>query len=176
MTKATWIQLGIGAVVALGLITAVVWRAPSSPPVESRESASKPDSGASVAEEVDSEANSAPPLPDLQPPKSAIAAPLDEASLMMQLRHAAEGDRPRAIQLARDGAQRFPDSPSAPERTSILVHALASEGQASEARGTAEMMVNHYPDSSWVREIEQFTGAHRHRNLRLNADGGIESY
>jgi hypothetical protein len=31
--------------------------------------------------------------------------------------------------------------------------------------------VNHYPDSDWVREIERFTGAHRHRNLRIT-DGG----
>jgi hypothetical protein len=32
-------------------------------------------------------------------------------------------------------------------------------------------MVNHYPDSEWVREIERFSGAHRHRNLSVN-DGG----
>jgi hypothetical protein len=37
-------------------------------------------------------------------------------------------------------------------------------------------MVNHYPDSDWVREIEGFTGAHRHRNLRLNDAGEVVSY
>jgi hypothetical protein len=46
----------------------------------------------------------------------------------------------------------------------------------SEARGAAERMVNHYPDSDWVREIERFTGAHRHRNVRLNDAGEIEYY
>ena len=37
-------------------------------------------------------------------------------------------------------------------------------------------MVNHYPDSSWVREIEGFTGAHRHRNIRVNDAGQLEYY
>jgi hypothetical protein len=37
-------------------------------------------------------------------------------------------------------------------------------------------MVNRYPDSAIVREVERFTGAHRHRNLRLRDDGTIESY
>jgi hypothetical protein len=95
---------------------------------------------------------------------------------MKQLRGLAGTDRRRAIELAREGNARFPDSPEASERTAILIHALAGEGYASEARKAAEDMVNHYPDSSWVRDIEEFTGAHRHRNLRLNADGGLEYY
>jgi hypothetical protein len=37
-------------------------------------------------------------------------------------------------------------------------------------------MVNRYADSAWVREVEQFTGAHRHRSLRLGASGAVESY
>ncbi len=78
--------------------------------------------------------------------------------------------------LAREGNRRFADSPDAPERTSILVHALARLGHTSEARGEAEEMVNHYPDSNWVREVERFTGAHRHRNLRLNDAGNLEYY
>jgi hypothetical protein len=32
-------------------------------------------------------------------------------------------------------------------------------------------MVKHYPDADWVREIERFTGAHRHRNIRANSAG-----
>jgi hypothetical protein len=31
-------------------------------------------------------------------------------------------------------------------------------------------------DSAWVREIEQFTGAHRHRNIRLTEAGVLEYY
>jgi hypothetical protein len=45
-----------------------------------------------------------------------------------------------------------------------------------EARGEAEKMVNAYPDSAWVREVERFTGAHRHRNVRVNDAGVLEYY
>ena len=86
------------------------------------------------------------------------------------------GQHALAIQLAREGNRRFPDSALAPERQSILIHSLADNEQRSEARGEAEHMVNHYPDSDWVREIERFTGAHRHRNVRLNDAGEIEYY
>lgn len=114
-------------------------------------------------------------------PAVSVAAPaapsdrpvaLDEAQLMDDLRHARTSVS--AIRLAREGNRLFPDSDFAPERASILIHALADNEQRSEARGEAEYMVNHYPDSEWVREIERFTGAHRHRNARLNDAGALE--
>jgi hypothetical protein len=105
-----------------------------------------------------------------------IEARFDEATLMARLRSVKDTDPALAIDLAREGNRRFPETPDAPERASILIHSLARQGLASEARGEAEDMVNAYPDSSWVREIEQFTGAHRHRNLRFSDDGGIEFY
>lgn len=80
-----------------------------------------------------------------------------------------------AVQLARAGNRRFPDSPDAPERTSILIQALSAQGLSGEARAEAEYAVNHYPDSLWVREIEGFTGAHRHRNLILTDAGTIQT-
>jgi hypothetical protein len=95
---------------------------------------------------------------------------------MARLRSIKDSNAAAAIDLARDGNRRFPDSADAPERHSILIHALADSEQRSEARGEAEQMVNHYPDSEWVREIERFTGAHRHRNLRLNDAGEVVSY
>jgi hypothetical protein len=121
-----------------------------------------------------------PPGPDQSPSTTAppppagseAAAPLKESVLMARLRSVAGNDFPLAVELARAGNRRFPDSPNAPERASILIHALAAQGMAKEARGEAEYAVNHYPDSSWVREIEGFTGAHRHRTLILT-DGGV---
>lgn len=107
-------------------------------------------------------------------PPSAV---LTEAKLMEKLRHArSAGQHALAIQLAREGNRRFAGSALEPERESILIHALADNEQRGEARGEAERMVNHYPDSDWVREIERFTGAHRHRNVRLNDAGEIEYY
>jgi hypothetical protein len=99
---------------------------------------------------------------------------LNEAVLMARLRSAAGTDDALAIVLARAGNRRFPDSLEAPERSSILIHALASRGEARDARAEAEYMVNHYPDSSWVREVEGFTGAHRHRNAVVTDAGTIE--
>jgi hypothetical protein len=109
-------------------------------------------------------------------PSSAPAGSLNEPQLMVQLRSIKDSNPAAAIDLARDGNRRFPDSADAPERHSILIHALANAEQRSEARGEAEQMVNHYPDSEWVREVERFTGAHRHRNLRLNDAGEVVSY
>ncbi len=112
------------------------------------------------------------------PPTLAVvslpAPPSPEASLMVRLRQAKDPDL--VAELAREGNHRFPDSEGAPERASLLIHALAAQGLASEARGEAEDMVNRYPDSEWVREIERFTGAHRRRNLRLSETGAVESY
>jgi type IV secretory pathway VirB10-like protein len=118
-----------------------------------------------------------PPTPAAAPaPSSAPAAALGEAQLMARLRTIKDSNAAAAIELARDGNRRFPDSADAPERHSILIHALANAEQRSEARGEAEQMVNHYPDSEWVREIERFTGAHRHRNIRVNDAGELVSY
>jgi len=94
---------------------------------------------------------------------------------MARLRQVAGTDDSLAVELARAGNRRFPDSPEAPERASILIHALAAQGMAKEARGEAEYAVNHYPDSQWVRDIEGFTGAHRHRNLILTDGGQIRA-
>lgn len=93
---------------------------------------------------------------------------------MRDLRALADLDAEATIERAREGAARYGASSDAPERRSILIHALARMGYASEARGEAEAMVNECPDSSWVREVERFTGAHRHRNIRLAADGQLE--
>jgi len=105
-------------------------------------------------------------------PPSTLAA--QEAAFMRDLRALAELEPELAIERASEAQARFGDSEEAPERRSILIHALARAGRASEARGEAERMVNECPDSGWVREVERFTGAHRHRNLRLAENGQLE--
>jgi hypothetical protein len=114
-------------------------------------------------------------------PTAAAAVPanssfggFDEEALMSLLRSARGNDLALAIALAREGNRRFPGSSAAAERGSILIHALAEQGLSSEARGEAEAMVNRYPDSVWVHEIEQFTGARRHRNIRVGPDGELQ--
>lgn len=162
-------------VLVLGLLVFALWRTVS---------ASRPaaDSAPAASDTADKRPPPA-PLPSVPIASSGAGgersvppAVLDERHLMERLRAIKDQDRAAAVELAREGNRRFPDSSSAPERASILIHALAMEGQASQARGEAEFMVNHYPDSSWVREVEQFSGAHRHRNLSLNDAGQIVSH
>ncbi|HXU06265.1 MAG TPA: hypothetical protein VN903_35160 [Polyangia bacterium] len=117
--------------------------------------------------------------PDAAPPSASVAAGvarMSESVLMAHLREVARKDSAQAIEIARAGNKKFPDGPDAPERYSILIHALVTQNQLSEGRGEAEYMVNHFPDSSWVREIEGFTGAHRHRNIRVNDAGQLEYF
>jgi len=120
--------------------------------------------------------NTPPPAPPPSASAETVVARMNEAVLMAHLREVAKSDPAQAIQLARAGNKKFPDSADAPERASILIHALVTQDQLSDGRAEAEYMVNHYPDSKWVREIEGFTGAHRHRNIRVNDAGQLEYY
>ncbi|HEY4186873.1 MAG TPA: hypothetical protein VGP07_17490 [Polyangia bacterium] len=190
----------IGLVAVLVLVVFAFWRAVAGPGAPRRAGgddstpASVATTGATTTQAVN---GAAPPVVALPPPPppsvppappaaSAAAAaaadaappigppgPLDEAHLMARLRAIKDKDPAGAVQLAREGNKRFTDSRDAPERTSILIHALVAVDKGSEARGEAEEMVNHYPDSTWVREVEMFTGAHRHRNIRVNDAGQI---
>jgi hypothetical protein len=172
VTNATLRSLLAGAAIALSVALVAVWR--------QRAVVHEP---AAAPSHVESEplpppSPSAPAFPAPASQAASVSAvapvPLDESALMTRLRD--QKDSRVAIELAREGDRRFPGSPAAPERASILIHALASQGRASEARGEAERVVNGYPDSDWVREIEQFTGAHRHRNIRLGDAGVLEYY
>jgi hypothetical protein len=186
------VVLAVGAIaVALALAFLTYGRAPRSegpPPAEAPVPAATPPLGAAPPPAPPPPASpppaaSHPPGPDQSPSTHAApppagseaAKPLSESVLMARLRSVAGSDYPLAVDLARAGNRRFPDSPDAPERASILIHALAAQGMAKEARGEAEYAVNHYPDSQWVRDIEGFTGAHRHRNLILTDGGTIQT-
>jgi hypothetical protein len=178
LKRATAFQLAFGGAILLGLGAAAMCRAPEVPTAGTPEpppAAPLPSSAPDPAPPV------APAPAPVSSPATALAAsarppPVDESSLMTELRRVRSSDPERAVQLAEEGNRRFPDSPDAPERAAILVHALAAEGNHSDARRSAEEMVNHYPDSDWVREVELFTGAHRHRNIRINDEGGVEYY
>ncbi|MGA2447630.1 MAG: hypothetical protein ABTD50_03015 [Polyangiaceae bacterium] len=180
VTKETMGLVGVGLAIALGLGAAALWRSKTEPPRPAEMTPSAIDRSAGQDPSFAPPARApAADVPSRPPPvtRSALredGGPADEATLMMQLRSAAGTDSARAIVLAEEGNRRFLDSADAPERTSILIHALAAEGRSSDARGQAEYMVNHFDDSNWVREIEAFTGAHRHRNIHLGPDGRIE--
>jgi hypothetical protein len=160
------------AVLTLALVIATSRRTPAPRTVE-RALEPTADSQLAATPSAEPETLAVASAGPVQPAPSAQAHELDEDELMRLLRSARDNDPTLAVELAREGNRRFPKSPEAPERTSILIHALAAQGLASEARGEAEDMVNRYPDSNWVREVELFTGAHRHRNLRLDGQGRL---
>jgi hypothetical protein len=168
------------AAVTLGLAAVGLWR--SLEHERGHERVTRPDARAVV--DAPPASDQEPVAPPERPSRSrAVIAAVDnggsapsEASLMARLRDVKNTDPALAVDLAREGNRRFPEGTDAPERASILIHALATLQRPSEARGQAEDMVNRYPDTEWVREVERFTGAHRHRNLRLSATGAIESY
>ncbi|HEU4581809.1 MAG TPA: hypothetical protein VFS67_26315 [Polyangiaceae bacterium] len=162
---------------ACGVSLVSVWRQRglASAATESRAALRTPIAadGAAPAPRASTRVAAPPRPPTAVRPASLSAAEFEEPELMRQLRRARGNDPALAIELAREGNRRFPGSPAAPERASILIHALAERGLASEARGEAEDMVNRYPDSAWVREVERFTGARRHRNLQVGPDGEL---
>ncbi|HVZ33605.1 MAG TPA: hypothetical protein VG963_14335 [Polyangiaceae bacterium] len=164
---------------ACGVAVVVVWRHRAITPAEvkaphAREVAKIPFLGEArvvpPARKTEVAAALAPPAAPVAGPPNSMS---DEAALMRGLRSAQRSDPALAIRLAREGNRRFPRSSDAPERAAILVHALAEQGRSSEARAEAEEMVNRYPDSAWVREVEQFTGARRHRNVRVGPNGEL---
>jgi len=164
----------VGGIFAVLVAGAALWRARSSPqPRRPAEQERQPAPPAPAPPPAEQPAVARRARPDGGISRADFAA-LEEARLMARLREVAPRDPTLAVTLAREGNRRFPNSADAPERTSILIHALATLGRSSEARGEAEQMVNGYPDSDWVREIERFTGAHRHRSVRLNDAGVIE--
>lgn len=185
--KARLISIAAGALILAGVIA--VWHGrkedtgepvtpapepaaapPSAAPAPA--AAAHPSPPAPAAAAPNTRPDAAPPPPSVQ----AMVARMTEAVLMARLREVAKTDSAQTIEIARAGNKQYPDSPDAPERTSILIHALVTQDRLSEGRAEAEYMVNHYPDSSWVRDIEGFTGAHRHRNIRLNDAGQLEYY
>ena len=165
-------------------VVIAVWHAEREPALQAEKQAAPPPvepaapNAAPPAAPAPAPASPHPPPapPPLSAKMEAAVARMNEAVLMVRLREVAKTDSTQAIELARAGNRKFPDSPDAPERASILIHALVTQNQLSEGRAEAEYMVNHYPDSSWVREIEGFTGAHRHRNIRVNDAGQLEYY
>ena len=178
MTARARILLASSALLA-GLTGMVFWFAHRAPAASEQRAQSAVESDPQPGSvEVSEAAAAAPKLPAPSAPVAAASAPtpnptMSESALMAELRTFKDSDPQFAIERAREGNQRFPDSADAPERSSILIHALANAGQASEARGEAEDMVNRYPDSEWVREVERFTGAHRHRSVRVDANGQL---
>src|SRR5947209_6680573 len=83
----------------------------------------------------------APPV-QAQPPRRPTPPPgPTEAALMATLRDLGASDPARALELAREGERRFPNSADAAERGWTICKSLAALGRSAEAQDEARRMV-----------------------------------
>ncbi len=91
--------------------------------------------------------------PDLRP-----AAPLDEATLMQQIRDNVKANPPLAEALAREGRRRFPNSPDADERDALLVDALINQQRIGPARDETYYYMDQHPQGRFRQHLFIMTG------------------
>ncbi len=98
---------------------------------------------------VVSEASSAAPSPQVKPaPRPSGDALVQEISLLHQaLAASSSGNAARALELAREHAQRYPKSRLSVERSAIEVRSLCSLGRPAEARKVADRLRSQAPSS-----------------------------
>jgi hypothetical protein len=94
-------------------------------------------------------ARSAPPAP-VEP---SADKPLDEQSLLTALQDLAASDPPLSLKLAKEGVERFPDSPNAPEFEWNVVKALFNMRQLEDAEHEARIMVAKYPNDHLTGDV-----------------------
>ena len=84
----------------------------------------------------------------------------NEAELMHRLRELRSSDPPTSLEWAREGNERFPESPHAPERVWFEVRALVDLQRFDEARQRAQDMVARYPDTGYTRDVARHMLTH----------------
>lgn len=87
------------------------------------------------------------------PSASAAPAALDEASLMAKLRELRSSKPELTLELAREGNQRFPNSPDAAERSWFIVKSLSDLGRHDEARVEGRDLLERHRDTRWAEDV-----------------------
>ena len=85
---------------------------------------------------------------------------LDEPTLMQQIRAHVKSDPQLAEALAREGRQRFADSPEADERDALLVDALINQQRIGSARSETYYYFDHHPGGRFADHLLVMTGVH----------------
>lgn len=144
------------AVLVLGLLGLVVLRkkpeTSANPAPDAALTSASPTPPEPAAAPASAVARPATPLSASAPAPAASAA-LDEGSLMAKLRELRSTDPELSLQLARDGNQRFPNSPDVAERSWVIVKALSDLGRHDEARVEGRSLIEHYRDTRWAEDV-----------------------
>ena len=162
MTRARTVWL---ALLALGLVVALLLRTPAkernaSENLESRRDAGqRRTSGESREFEVEV----------VGPAEAGIAfasasgaeEPANESELVTTLVALWQSEPERALALAEQGEKRFGESPRAVERRLYEIKALVKLGRIGRARTRAERYLAAYPPGPMTDEVERLTGVHR---------------
>jgi hypothetical protein len=82
---------------------------------------------------------------------------------MERLRAIVDSDPAAALALAREDAERSPNSPVADERSFRTMQALVHLGEIVPARGAATTFFEQHPESAWGERVERLTGVHPQR-------------
>ena len=85
---------------------------------------------------------------------------LDEPTLMRQVRAHVKDNPPLAEALAREGRQRFADSPDSDERDAFLVDALINQQEIGAARSETYYYFDHHPGGRFGEHLFIMTGVH----------------
>src|SRR5208283_415527 len=123
---------------------------------------------AKTAGATSEQATLAAPTPRLTPPRPRRDAGmadagrdvLDEQTLMQQIRAHVKSDPQLAEALAREGRQRFADSPDADERDALLVDALINQQRIGAARSETYYYFDHHPGGRFAQHLLVMTGVH----------------
>jgi hypothetical protein len=84
---------------------------------------------------------------------------LDEQVLMEKIRTNLARDPRLAEMLAREGRERFPDSPASDERDMLLVLALSNQHKIIHAHREAYYYVLRHPDGRYIENITPLAGS-----------------
>ena len=74
---------------------------------------------------------------------------------MAKIRELGSSDLELSLKLAREGNQRYPNSPDAVERAWFICKSLTGLGRVEEARSEARQMVQKYPGTSWTSDVQR---------------------
>jgi hypothetical protein len=154
----------VGVVALLLLLVLILNESQRSIPARPREPA--PVAEPAASEQAPSVAETAEAKPQPAPRTTTVARvtlpapvepkadkPLDEPSLLTELRELAASDPPRSLRLAREAVERFPDSPNAPEFEWHVVKALFNMRHLEDAEDEARVMVARYPDNPFTGDV-----------------------
>ena len=155
MSVKTKLVLGACGALLVGVLLSL--RRPHQQPVAAADTTGETPAAAEPRAPDPAPVPAAPPVP--QPARRrSPAAPspaVTEPALMSAIRELGAADPARALELAREGNRRFPNSADAAERTWTICKSLAALGRFSEAQQEARQMVQQYPDTTWASDVKR---------------------